>query len=105
MAKNKIGNFFIVSNSIFKFGFKPSVISVYCCLLKHMGIETRTCYPSRSEISKLCRVSLKTVDKAVRVLCNSGLVKKEAQYWGDGGRVSNLYTITDLTSSGDPCSG
>ncbi|MEG2634138.1 MAG: helix-turn-helix domain-containing protein [Oscillospiraceae bacterium] len=103
MAKEiQSANFFMVSNSIFEFGFTPHTFAVYCCLLRHMSMKTRTCYPSRAEIAKLCRTSLKTVDKAIKLLCDSGLVQKQARYGLERGRDSNLYTLADLTKTAEP---
>lgn len=88
-------NFFMVPNLIFQLELKPRELAVYCCLLKYCGADM-TCYPSRRTIAKDCSVNECTVDKALKVLINKGLVRKQACYHEDGARESNLYTVANL---------
>ena len=51
VPQNKNGNFFMLSNSIFKQGLKPREFIVYCCLVKHSD-KNGVCFPSRRLIAE-----------------------------------------------------
>ena len=92
VPQNKNGNFFMLSNSIFKQGLKPREFIVYCCLVKHSD-KNGVCFPSRRLIAEECCVDKKTVDAAVRSLEKAGLVKKKKRLRQDGSNTSNAYTV------------
>ena len=76
VPQNKNGNFFMLSNSIFKQGLKPREFIVYCCLVKHSD-KNGVCFPSRRLIAKECCIDKKTLDSAIQSLEKTGLVKKK----------------------------
>ena len=92
VPQNKNGNFFMLSNSIFKQGLKPREFIVYCCLVKHSD-KNGVCFPSRRLIAEECCVDKKTVDAAIQSLEKAGLVKKEKRRRQDGSNTSNAYTV------------
>ena len=92
VPQNKNGNFFMLSNSIFKQGLKPREFMVYCCLVKHSD-KNSVCFPSRRLIAEECCVDKKTVDAALRSLEKAGLVKKKKRRRQDGLNTSNAYTV------------
>lgn len=92
VPQNKNGNFFMLSNSIFKQGLKPREFIVYCCLVKHSD-KNGVCFPSRRLIAEECCVDKKTVDEAIRSLEKAGLVKKKKRRRQDGLNTSNAYTV------------
>ncbi len=92
VPQNKNGNFFMLSNSIFKQGLKPREFIVYCCLVKHSD-KNGVCFPSRRLIAEECRIDKKTVDAAIISLEKAGLVKKKKRRRQDGSNTSNAYTV------------
>lgn len=97
MIASEKRNFFMVPNRIFELGLKPRDFNVYCCLLRHSDINTRTCFPSRRLIAKECCMDRKTVDSAIENLSALGLVKKVCRHRKDGTKTSNLYYVADLS--------
>ena len=93
VPQNKNGNFFMLSNSIFKQGLKPREFIVYCCLVKHSD-KNGVCFPSRRLIAEECCIDKKTVDAALRSLEKAGLVTKQKRKRQDGSNTSNLYKVT-----------
>ncbi|MCF0247814.1 MAG: helix-turn-helix domain-containing protein [Synergistes sp.] len=88
------GNFFIVDNFIFECGLKPRDIAVYCCICRHTNRQSGVAFPSRRTIAKECGIGkVDTVDTALKVLCEKGLIIKRHGYRADGGFQSNVYTI------------
>ncbi len=92
VPQNKNGNFFMLSNSIFKQGLKPREFIVYCCLVKHSD-KNGVCFPSRRLIAEECCIDKKTVDSAIKNLEKAGLVKKKKRRRQDGSNTSNAYTV------------
>lgn len=98
--KRYTGNYFTVDNRIFAMHLKPRDIAVYCCLCRHVNRINGVAYPSRKTIARECGIGKEdTVDRAVKVLCEKGLIIKRHQYLPQGGNGSNIYTVTDF---GDP---
>ena len=92
VPQNKNGNFFMLSNSIFKQGLKPMEFIVYCCLVKHSD-KNGICFPSRRLIAEECCIDKKTVDAAILNLEKTGLVKKKTRRRQNGSNTSNAYTV------------
>ena len=92
VPQNKNGNFFMLSNSIFKQGLKPREFIVYCCLVKHSD-KNGVCFPSRRLIAEECCIDKKTVDAAIISLEKAGLVKKKKRRRQDGSNTSNAFTV------------
>lgn len=93
VPQNKNGNFFMLSNSIFKQGLKPREFIVYCCLVKHSD-KNSVCFPSRRLIAEECCIDKKTTDTAIKNLEKAGLVTKQKRKRQDGSNTSNLYKVT-----------
>ena len=93
VPQNKNGNFFMLSNSIFKQGLKPREFIVYCCLVKHSD-KNGICFPSRRLIAEECCIDKKTADTAIKNLEKAGLVTKQKRKWQEGSNTSSLYKVT-----------
>ncbi|HEY8342870.1 MAG TPA: helix-turn-helix domain-containing protein [Calditerricola sp.] len=68
------------------------LVYLYLCRCADAG---GTCWPSRSTIARACRISKDSVDRAIKQLCERGLLIKESRQGPDGAYSSNLYTILD----------
>lgn len=95
--------YFRVHDHIFSHDLSPRDIAVYCCLCKHRNNATGVAFPSRKTIATECGISkAETVDKALKILCEAGLIEKHHQYAPNGGYKSNVYTIPDFGEEGSP---
>ena len=89
--------FFKVDNRIFSFDLKPRDLAVYFCLCRHASNEGGTCFPSRRTVARECGISgAETVDRALKVLLESGLIEKQHQVAENGSYRSNLYRVLPL---------
>lgn len=86
------GKFFTIPNSIFDKNLKPRDFIVYCCLVMYSD-RKGYCYPSRKRIAEKCCIDHKTVDAAIAVLVESGLIEKTSRTI-DGRKTSNGYKLT-----------
>ena len=89
--------FFKVDNRIFSFALKPRDLAVYFCLCRHASNEGGTCFPSRRTVARECGISgAETVDRALKVLLELGLIEKQHQVSENGSYRSNLYRVLPL---------
>ena len=89
--------FFKVDNRIFSFDLKPRDLAVYFCLCRHASNEGGTCFPSRRTVARECGISgAETVDRALKVLLELGLIEKQHQVAENGSYRSNLYRVLPL---------
>lgn len=75
-------------------GLSAHAILVYLYLRRCAGTG-RTCWPARTTIARACRISVDSVDRALRQLCELGLITKESRHRPDGGSRSNVYVLFD----------
>ncbi|HEY8414555.1 MAG TPA: helix-turn-helix domain-containing protein [Thermaerobacter sp.] len=89
---------FAAPNAIWEVpGLSAHAILVYLYLRRCAGTG-RTCWPARTTIARACRISVDSVDRALRQLCDLGLVAKEPRHRPDGGSRSNVYVLFDPPS-------
>ena len=93
------GNFFSLHNEIFALGLPPSAFMVYCFLQKSANRKTKQCYPSYTTISENLGLSVNTVQRAVRILADKGLIFTEntsvITRYGEKHNGTLLYTVLD----------
>ncbi len=83
-------NFFMISNRIYEYRLPPSAFAGYCYLVKCKG-KNNSCYPSRETIADNCNMSVRTVDSALKILINEGLVEKMNTQRETNAYTSNVY--------------
>ena len=95
------GNFFYLHNEIFALKLPPSAFMVYCFLQKSANRKTKQCYPSLETICSAVGLSKNTVQKAIRILADKGLIFTEntTVTTKDGRRLNGTLRYTML----DPC--
>lgn len=87
-------NFFMADNRIFKYGLKPRDIAVYCFLCRRLNRESNVAFPSRRDIANGCGIKKEeTVDKALKVLVEKGLIEKFHRHTAAGDYGSNVYRL------------
>lgn len=81
-----------------------AAVRVFGCLNRYANGQTSKCFQSRATIAKLCRVSVKTVDRAIEELVDLGAVTVTRRYIDAKGDItenpqegveftSNEYTV------------
>ncbi len=91
---DKRKNFFMVDNHIFDYELKPRDIAVYCFLCRRLNRESNVAFPSRKDIAYGCGIKKEeTVDKALKVLVEKGLIKKHHRHTNAGDYGSNVYKL------------
>ena len=91
-------NFFMVDNRIFDYDLKPRDIAVYCFLCRRLNRENNVAFPSRTDIAKGCGIKKEeTVDKALKVLVEKGLIEKFHRHTNAGDYGSNVYKLKLLS--------
>ena len=92
--KERRTNFFMVDNCIFEYALKPRDIAVYCFLCRRLNQESNVAFPSRKDIAKSCGIKKEeTVDKALKVLVEKGLIEKHHRHTNAGDYGSNVYKL------------
>ncbi len=71
-----------------------STYKVYCVLSKYANYQTRECFVSKKTIASEAKVSLSTVFRALKELCDRGLISVVARFSGKR-QTSNLYKLLD----------
>lgn len=66
---------------------------VLMALCDRANKKTHMCWPSHKDISKRTGYSNKTVRRAIKTLCELGIISYVKRRKEDGGLTSNLYTI------------
>ena len=87
-AYSKIPNFVLRPNNMTAFEKL-----VYIALISRAG-KKGTCFPSVKTISKDTSLSAGTVFSVIKKLEASGMLIKQTRTRDDGGKTSNLYTIS-----------
>lgn len=91
----KNGNFFIIENRIFDFKLSSIVFYVYCYLCRCNNPSTG-CYPSKKTIAQACGISVSSVSKAIAVLNQLDLAKRQLNY-RDKRQINNSYVLPSLS--------
>lgn len=92
------GGYFYADNDIFEHDISTGakLVFLYIC---RCG-ENRVSFPAYSRIARMCSLSVSHVLDCVRELENAGLLQKNAQYRGNGGRANNLYVQQETVPAG-----
>ncbi len=93
---------FKCKSSIFQTNLKPNEVKIYSYLSFRAGKDGQ-CLPCKKDIAADCRISVSTVSRAVRKLCNAGLLEVRSQTrietCGNNGTSVNLYILKENTPS------
>lgn len=95
-----MSNTIAMSNYIFNNQIDIHSKIVYAGLKKFSNCEG-ICFPSRSTLVELCKISLSTVRKAINNLIDAKILDKKVRYRQNGSQTSNLYSLTPFMTSGD----
>lgn len=94
---------FSCASSTFQKDLTPNQLKVYSYLSARAG-KDRRCYPPYKEIAKDCRISVSTVYRCVKKLCEYDFIKvipqNRMETCGNQGRSVNLYLLKEVNTDG-----
>lgn len=68
----------------------PSAFKIYVTILRHANIRSRLCYVSRKKLSRLCCISVRSIDEHIQTLKAKGLIRRV-----EANRSTNTYFLPD----------
>lgn len=88
--------FAVIPEWVLDLPISASAVRVYCCLRRYADNKTGECFPSRRTLAMRSRVSIATVDRALRELNENGAIRQTRRKNAAGDWTSNLYTVLAL---------
>lgn len=88
-----MNSFYLCNTEVFD--LKKSAAKVYSFLHMVKNNKTNGSFYKRSSIAKLCGLSESTVIRAIRELCQKGLLQVKKCYIENGRQTTNLYILVD----------
>lgn len=86
---------FALQNFVLSADAIPSTAKAVYMQLMARADEYRKCFPSVDTLAYYVGRSPRTVQRALKVLCEQGLIKKESRYRLNNSQTSNLYTLVE----------
>lgn len=88
-----------------EYNLSSKAVLVLHTLMEYVNHKTGECWPSLKSLASKSRLSVSTVQRALRELLAAGLLKKKARYRQDGSQTSNIYVIiTDIKKQNEQAS-
>lgn len=84
--------FSIVPQWLLEANVSDRAIRIYALIASYADNETHTAFPSRETLARRANCHVKTVDRAISELVESGAIDKQKRKNGDA-YTSNLYTV------------
>lgn len=88
--------FAIVPEWVLSLPVSSNAIRVYCCLRRFADNQTGECFPSRKTLAMRARLSVSTLDRAMKELVDFGAVEITPRKNANGDWSSNLYTVRSV---------
>jgi len=88
-------NFYLCNSAALQADLSKSAFKVYSFLSMGANNKTRSCFHSKGTIAKQCSISASTVVRAIRELCEKGLLEIQRRFRESGKQTSNRYTLID----------
>jgi DNA-binding transcriptional MocR family regulator len=92
-----MGNFYLCNSVALKAGLTKSTFKVYSFLALGANNNTRSCFHSRKTIAAKCKISVSSVIRSCKELCEKGLLEIRKRYRESGKQTTNLYILLDNT--------
>lgn len=88
--------FAIIPEWVLSLPVSSNAIRVYCCLRRYADNQTGECFPSRKTLAMRARLSVSTLDRAIKELVENGAVEITPRKNANGDWSSNLYTVRSV---------
>ena len=92
--------FAVVPEWIIYADISASALRLYCVLRRHADKNNGRCHPSRQRLADLCKVSVRTIDRAVSELTAIGAILVTHRISAVGDYTSNLYVVQSSQPTG-----
>ena len=91
-----MGTFYMCSTAALE-ALSKTAFKVYSYLCLSANNFTRDSYKSKNTIAKACKISISSVVRATKELCEKGLLEIKKRFKENGRQTSNLYILLDCT--------
>lgn len=81
-------NFTMIQNEILNLELSGQAFKLYCILKSYCFNNKTTCFPSQKTLSEKLNKSVRTVQRALKELCDCGLITVKRR-----GSISNVYEL------------
>lgn len=88
--------FAIIPEWVLNLPISANAIRTYCCLRRYADNQTGECFPSRKTVAMRARLSVSTLDRAIKELVEYGAVEITPRKNAAGDWSSNLYTVRSV---------
>ena len=85
--------FAVIPEWVLALPVSSNAIRVYCCLRRFADNSTGECFPSRRLLAMRARVSVSTLDRAIKELSDAGAITIKHRKTDAGDYTSNLYVV------------
>lgn len=85
--------FAVIPEWVLALPVSSNAIRVYCCLRRFADNSTGECFPSRRLLAMRARVSVSTLDRAMKELADAGAISIKHRKTDAGDYTSNLYVV------------
>lgn len=85
--------FAVIPEWVLALPVSSNAIRVYCCLRRFADNSTGECFPSRRLLAMRARVSVSTLDRAIKELADAGAISITHRKTEAGDYTSNLYIV------------
>jgi hypothetical protein len=85
--------FAVIPEWVLALSVSSNAIRVYCCLRRFADNSTGECFPSRKLLAMRARVSVSTLDRAIKELSEAGAISIKHRKNDAGDYTSNLYVV------------
>lgn len=89
-------NFTMIQNEILNLELSGQAFKLYCILKSYCFNNKTTCFPSQKTLSEKLNKSVRTVQRALKELCDCGLITVKRR-----GSISNVYELSSPKSEAD----
>lgn len=90
-----MNNFYICNSAALELNLSKMAFKVYSFLAAAANNKTRSCFHSKTSISKHCNISASSVVRATKELCEKKLLKIKRRFCISGRQTSNTYILLD----------
>lgn len=88
--------FAIIPEWVLNLPVSANAIRTYCCLRRFADNMTGECFPSRKTVAMRARLSVSTLDRAIKELVQYGAIEITPRKNASGDWSSNLYTVRSV---------
>lgn len=86
-------NFYLCNTAIFELSKSAAKVYSFLCMSKNS--TTNSSFYKKRNIAQFCKVSESTVTRAIRELCDKGLLEVKKRFKSNGRQTSNTYILLD----------